>query len=107
MQEDKISSVRGPMVTATGIILGFLLNYVATWVRSDIFVSEWQAYFIGCCVFLGTVCLIFVLFRILSLDFDTDQALRYYRNTLYLFIFGISFAFVGFFADMFITFMAD
>ncbi|MGL4859952.1 MAG: hypothetical protein ACRC5A_09500 [Enterobacteriaceae bacterium] len=105
-KDDKISAYRAPMVTANGIILGFLLNYMATWVRADAPVSEAQAYFIGCCVFIGTVCMIFVLFRILSIR-HTRDALRYYKNTLYLFIFGISIAFMGFFADMFLTFMLD
>ncbi len=42
------------MVTANGIILGFLLNYMATWVRGDVehVGSAWQAYLIGMCVVL-------------------------------------------------------
>lgn len=107
MNDDKISTFRGPMVTATGIILGFLLNYMTTWVRGSISVSDKQAYFIGCCVFTGTVCLIFVLFRTLNMCSEKQDILVYYKRTLYLFIFGISVAFLGFFADMLLTFMAD
>jgi hypothetical protein len=33
--EDKIHGFRQPMVTATGIILGFVLDFVANWVKSD------------------------------------------------------------------------
>ena len=33
--EDKIQTFRQPMVTATGIILGFVLNFVASWVKTD------------------------------------------------------------------------
>lgn len=36
MKDDKITNLRAPMVTANGIILGFLLNYMATWVRGDV-----------------------------------------------------------------------
>ncbi|MBL0609165.1 hypothetical protein V3429_18520 [Aeromonas jandaei] len=108
MKDDKITNLRAPMVTANGIILGFLLNYMATWVRGDVehVGSAWQAYLIGMCVFSGTVSMIFVLFRILSVRQD-DDALTYYRHTLYLFIFGISIAFFGVFFDMFMTFMVE
>ncbi|ATM00983.1 hypothetical protein CK910_22750 [Aeromonas sp. CA23] len=108
MKDDGITSFRAPMVTANSIMLGFLLNYMATWVRSDVahVGSEWQSYFIGMCVLAGTVSMIFVLFRILSVRQD-DDALTFYKNTLYLFIFGIGIAFFGVFLDMFMTFMFD
>ena len=62
--EDKIQTFRQPMVTATGIILGFVLNFVASWVKTDSPVGDGLAYLIGLCVVAGTASLILVLFRI-------------------------------------------
>ena len=52
--EDKIQTFRQPMVTATGIILGFVLNFVASWVKTDSPVGDGLAYLIGLCVVAGT-----------------------------------------------------
>lgn len=104
--EDKIQAFRQPMVTATGIILGFVLNFVASWVKTDSPVGDALAYAIGLCVVAGSACLILVLFRILNMDYPREQARRYYHRTLALFIAGLSLAFLGVFMDMFIHFMS-
>ena len=104
--EDKIQTFRQPMVTATGIILGFVLNFVASWVKTDSPVGDGLAYLIGLCVVAGTVSLILVLFRILNLDYPREKAQQYYHRTLVVFIVGISLAFLGVFMDMFVHFMA-
>lgn len=108
MKDDRITHLRAPMVTANGIILGFLLNYMATWVRgdADYVGSEWKSYLIGMCVLTGTVSMIIVLFRILRVR-QGHEAMHYYHFTLWIFIFGISIAFFGVFFDMFMTFMVD
>ena len=36
MMEDKIQAFRQPLVTATGILLGFILNFMSSWVKSDV-----------------------------------------------------------------------
>ena len=43
--EDKLQTFRQPMVTATGIILGFVLNFVASWVKTDSPVGDGLAFF--------------------------------------------------------------
>lgn len=108
MKDDRITHLRAPMVTANGIILGFLLNYMATWVRgdTDYVASEWKFYLIGSCVLTGAVSMIFVLFRILHVR-QGEDVMDYYHCTLRMFIFGISIAFFGVFFDMFMTFMVD
>lgn len=105
---DVVAGYRAPMVTADGIILGFLLNYMSVWVRSDVehIGFEWQMYLIGGCVFIGSACMIWVLFRILSVR-KNSEPLASYRSTLRLFIFGITIAFLGVFSDMIMTFMVD
>lgn len=104
--EDKIQAFRQPMVTAAGILLGFLLNYAAGAAKADTPLGDGLAYFSGLCVLAGTVSLIMVLFRALKMDYPREDAARYYRGTLGLFTGGIVIAFVGVFIDMFAHFMS-
>ena len=105
--EDKIPSFRQPMVTATGIILGFLLNFSSIFVKTETETSETMSYFIGLCILLGILSLIYTLYRMLSLDYPKDNSEQYYRKTLALFIFGVSVSFVGVLMDMFGHFMSE
>lgn len=102
--EDKLQPYRQPMVTATGIILGFILNFASSWVKSDSLLSDTMAYIVGFCVLLGIICFILVLSRILSLSYPKDQFESYYTRTLRLFIAGICLAFGGAIIDMFANF---
>ena len=104
--EDKIQAFRQPLVTATGIILGFMLSFTASWVKSDSPLTDGLAYFAAACLVAGTISLIFVLYRILRMDYPRDRAEQYYSRTLVLFLAGVSIAFVGVFVDLTISFMA-
>ena len=103
--EDKIQVYRQPMVTATGIILGFILNFATTWVKSDTPLRESLACVVALCVLVGIVNLILVLQRVLRMDYPRDTAEQYYSRTLTLFITGVSLAFIGVLIDMFSNFM--
>lgn len=105
--EDKIQTLRQPLVTATGIILGFLLNFSATFVKTESGLSDFMAYIIGICVLLGVISLIITLARILNLQYPRENAESYYQKTFYLFVFGVSISFVGVMIDMFSNFMID
>ena len=105
--DENIQAFRQPLVTATGIILGFILNYAANFVKAESTMSDGMAYFIGGCVLLGIVCLIVVLYRILHMYYPKESAQAYYQATLRLFIFGVSIAFAGVVVDMFANFMLD
>ncbi len=105
--EDKIQAYRQPLVTATGIILGFILNFAANWVKADSQLSETMAYFVGLCVLVGTTCLIIVLYRLLNMTYPREKAESYYMNTLYVFMTGVCWAFSGVLVDMFANFMAE
>lgn len=105
--EDKIQSFRQPLVTATGIILGFILNFASTFVKSDSDLSDSIAYIIGICILTGIICLIIVLSRVLKMKYSNESAESYYQKTLNYFLFGISISFVGVMIDMFTNFMSE
>ncbi len=105
--EDKIQTYRQPLVTATGIILGFILNFASTFVKSDSPLSEFIAYVTGICILTGIICLIIVLSRILKMNYPREKAEEYYQKTLNFFLFGVSSSFVGVIIDMFANFMTD
>lgn len=105
--EDKIQAFRQPLVTATGIILGFMLNFAASWVKTDTPLGDGLAYFVAFCVLAGAGCLIAALYRILRMSYPRDRAERYYNRTLLLFILGIAVAFLGVFIDMSAHFITE
>lgn len=105
--EDKIQAFRQPMVTATGIMLGFILNFASIWVKADSHLSDGLAYLVGICIIIGVVCLIIVLSRVLRIDYPKDKAEKYYNATLRIFIIGVCFAFVGVIIDLYGNFMVD
>ena len=105
--EDKSKPYRDSMITATGIILGFLLNYETTWVRSETPLSDTGAFIVGICLLIGTINLIIVLYRMLKINKAAENSESYYSKTLWLFIIGIVVMFVGVFIDMFSNFMDD
>lgn len=105
--EDKIQSYRQPLVTATGIILGFILNFAATFVKADSGLSDLIAYIIGICILTGIICLIVVLSRVLRMKYPKEKAEKYYQTTLNYFLFGVSISFVGVMVDMFANFMTE
>jgi tellurite resistance protein TehA-like permease len=105
--EDKIQSFRQPLVTATGIILGFILNFASSFVKTENDTSDFNAYLIGICILTGIICLIVTLARILKMNYPREVAEKYYQKTISLFIFGVSISFVGVLLDMFTNFMID
>ncbi len=105
--EDKIQSFRQPLVTATGIILGFILNFASVFVKTDSGFSDILAYIIGICIMIGIICLILVLSRVLQMKYPKEKAELYYQKTLNIFLIGVSIAFFGVMIDMFGNFMVE
>lgn len=97
---DPLQARRQPLVTATGIILGFVLNFASGWVRADTSVGEGLAWLIAGLIGFGVVCLIVVLTRILSADVPPESADDHYRRTVRLFVVGVSAAVSGVMVDM-------
>lgn len=104
--EDKLQAFRQPIVTATGILLGFILNFAASWVKADTPMPDWMAYLVGICVLTGITLLIRVLYRVLRMDYPRDRAESYHAQTLRLLILGVCLSFSGALLDMFSHFMA-
>ncbi|MBL9154644.1 MAG: hypothetical protein JNK37_19350 [Verrucomicrobiales bacterium] len=105
--EDKLQSFRQPIVTATGILLGFILNFAANWVKTETPMPDWLAYLVGACVLTGIVMLIAVLHRVLRMDYPRDQAEAYHARTLLYLIAGVALSFAGALIDMFSHFMQE
>ena len=105
--EDKIGAFRQPVITTTGILLGFVLNFASTWVRNETPMPDWLAWIVGASVVVGVTLLIMVLYRVLRMDYPRENAEFYYIRTLQLLIFGITFSFLGAFIDLFSNFMTD
>lgn len=98
--DDPLQARRQPVVTATGIILGFTLNFASTWVRSDTAVGERLAYVVAVLVLGGVVALIVVLARILRTGIEPTEVATFYDRTIRLFIVGVSLAVAGVCIDM-------
>ena len=104
--DDQLQPYRQPLVTATGIILGFVLNFASSWVKSDTPLGDAGAYTVATLILVGMACLITVLGRILRIGVAPDRAAAYYRTTVRIFIAGVSFAVAGAVIDMYSNFDA-
>jgi hypothetical protein len=102
--EDKLQSFRQPLVTANGIILGFLINYAYKEVNIINFKAENPFVYVdGVLVIIGICFLIISMKRILSIDYPKDDAINYYKKTLNYFVIGISIALIGVLFDMYVN----
>ena len=94
MENKNIQDYRAPMVTATGIFLGFMLNFTASWVREAFTVHKFRDTIISISVVACLSLLLIVLYRILRIKNSTD--VESYRKTLLLFLIGITIPFIAF-----------
>lgn len=94
MEKDQLFNFRQPLVTAAGIILGFVLNFATELVRRD-GRSNLFPMLILIFTLIGISLLIVALYRILNNGYDRDQADKYYGKTLRFFLAGVIFSFIG------------
>lgn len=80
--DDPLQPYRQPLVTATGIMLGFVLNFANGWVKSDTPLGDVGAYTVGVLILVGLACLVTVLARILRIGVPAERAARYYGTTV-------------------------
>ena len=100
MMKDPLKSIRQPLVTATGILLGFLLNVSGAWVSKAFSSDRLAEYFVAASVTIPIPLYAIVLFRILRLDYPAEKYEAYYKKTLVLFVSGVTISFLSLVAIM-------
>jgi hypothetical protein len=103
---DKIQQYRQPMVTATGIFLGFMLNYTSNWIPNAFSQHWFRDTIVAISITSSTALLMVVLFRILRMNYPIHLVNEYYKKTLIIFltaIFTPFFAFVIIMIEKFVT----
>ena len=80
-----IQNYRQPVVTATGIFLGFMLNFGSSWIKDAFTKNMFRDIGLGLSIIVCISLLLIVLFRILKMNSPTDKVSAYYRVTLRLF----------------------
>ena len=93
--QEPIQNFRQPMVTAIGIILGFVLGFSGKWATEPVSETSMNDVLVGIGLFLSILFLIIAMFRILNSNYPSENIKTYYQKTLLFFIFGLSFAFAG------------
>jgi hypothetical protein len=92
---DKIQSYRQPMVTATGIILGFLLSIAGSWAGKAFSTHRFTEMVTAMFLCVQFPLFIIVLYRILNMNYPAEKADAYYKTTLRLFVAGLLVAYIG------------
>ncbi|MGC5027699.1 hypothetical protein ACLQ3K_23350 [Tsukamurella sp. DT100] len=95
---DQIREARQPMVTSLGIILGFLLNFLAQWaIRVDgkAPVESATDWVIVVTLFGSAALMLTVLVGVLSNSYAEEDAPRRYRRLLVIYVVAIALAFGG------------
>ena len=89
---EKIQQYRQPMVTATGIFLGFMPDFANSWMPVSFTQYKIRDAIIAASTLSSIAVMIIVLYRILQMSAPVDP-LTFYKKTLRLFIIGISIPF--------------
>lgn len=97
-----LKDYRQPMVTAIGIMLGFLVGFLGNWVSEPTFsLADDSAKIAFYGPLAGSVCLFVALLRMLNIAPVTD-VISYYQRTLHLFSLGVILALSSIFASGFL-----
>lgn len=100
-----IKDFRQPMVTSVGIILGFLMNFLAQWAIADDDQPAIQTLADGVVagtLLVGIALMIFVLFKLLTNKYDTTQSGLYYQGIFRWYMVAIIVSFTGLASALFI-----
>ena len=90
---DKLHPYRQPLVTATGIFLGFMLNFANSWIPDAFAKYRFRDVVVALSTITSIALLVTVLRRILRMDVPEDGVEKFYKRTLRLFIIGVSIPF--------------
>jgi uncharacterized membrane protein YjfL (UPF0719 family) len=105
--DNKIHAYRQPMVTTTGILLGFVLNFATSWITKGFKTNSLKEFIIGIGLCTCILLLMIVLYRILKIDDRKENADTYYKKTLLLLISGLSITFCSILLVMVINFFEN
>ena len=83
------------MVTATGIFLGFMLNFTSEWTRQTLSIQKLRDVVLAIGIIVSLALLLLTLFRTLSMSYPPNPY-KFYRKTLLFFLIGIFIPFVAF-----------
>jgi hypothetical protein len=97
---DPIQPYRQPMITSTGIMLGFLLNFSSSWVKDPFSKEPLRVAFVSVSLTLSIALLVIVLYRILNMHYPKERVDQYYKRTLFMFILGMIIPFANLFLVM-------
>ena len=92
---ENLQPYRQPMVTATGIFLGFMLNFTSSWMPNAFTKEKTRDIIMASALIISLASLILVLIRMLR-GFNPVEPARFYRKTLIVFVIGISIPFLAF-----------
>lgn len=101
MSELKVKDLvayRQPMVTSLGLILGFLLNFLANWATKDDNVSEMKStadWIVASTLLPSLILMVIVLYRILDIRHQQETLEKVYILTFKLYMTAIVMALVG------------
>ena len=93
---EKMSQFRQPIVTATGIFLGFMLNFTSSWLPNAFTRQIFKDAFVAISILLCIPLLVIVLFRILRMNYPTHSVDTYYKRTLKYFLIAVTIPFIAF-----------
>ena len=99
-----LAAYRQPMVTSLGIIMGFLLNFLAGWATKEDQVSEMKNpadWIVAVTLLPALVIMVIVLYRILDIRHPIEKLEQVYVTTLRLYLAAIVLAFCGVGAALF------
>lgn len=91
-----LKDYRQPLVTSLGIMLGFLLNFLAGWgIRTGQAIEDATDALILGSTMLAVLLMVVTLFRMLNANLGGRDPARYYRTTLRLYLVAIVLAFAS------------
>ncbi len=94
IKKTTLQNFRQPIVTATGLILGFILDFAGSWLTKAFTEQPFKDLIVALGHIVCITLLLIVLFRILRMDYPRDKVELYYKKTLSMFVIGISIPFV-------------
>ena len=92
---DKIQHFRQPIITASGIYIGFMLTFATQWVRDAFETNVLKDIIVFTSIAICIPLLIVVIYRMLTMRIPVDKEDNYYQRTLKLFVIAVTTPFLA------------